>query len=254
MSKIIKADFVVERRQERLKKTEHEARILAVGEQESMYLTKETADSLYLETKIMLEELVTQAQRRADAIILKAKEEAQAIVETSQGDVSRNKVESWDNGYEQGYKAGHQEAQDELKRRYREIASLLQKLENDRQNLFGRQREEIMELIMTLTEKILGSIVELRPEVISQVIRNTLEQVKGAQKITVKINPVHIPYLSSSDEIFKEAGLEYVDIIEDPAIKQGDCQIVTENGFVDAVVEEQLQELKRVLMEATDDD
>lgn len=255
MSKIIKAHFVVERRLERLKKIEQDGTARASGEAgENTRLTRETAEAIYFETKTILEDLIAQAQQRSDAIILKAREEAQQIVENALGDVSNTKVESWDKGYAQGYEAGYAEAADELQRRYGEISSLLRELTDIRLELYENQEKEIVQLILAMTEKILGTIVDLRPEIISQVIRNTLEQAKGAQKITVKINPVHLPYLSRAEEIFKETGAEVADVVEEPALKPGDCQVITENGFIEAIIEEQLLELKRVLLETADYD
>jgi flagellar assembly protein FliH len=216
-------------------------------------LTKETVDVIYNETKVMLEELVARAQQKADDILLKAKEEAHSLIEKSLQDYQVVKDKAYKEGYDQGYEKGLEEAEAEIKKLGRETASLIASLKRQKEDLYRKQEKDVVELVIALTEKILGTVIETRPEVICQVIKNTLEHVRDAEKITVKVNPIHIPYLSGFEEQFKDVCPEKFKIAEDPNIKPGDCQVVTENGYLDSMLEEQLIQLKKALLEVVDD-
>lgn len=250
MAKIIKSCLVVEKKVNKnsngAAKQVHTTQANEYEDAES--LTQETADALYIETKIMLEELISQAQCRADEIILKAKEEAQRIVEQANQDKDLSRQE----GYEQGVKKGLAQTAEEMKDKYEALLSLFKDFEVQKKEYLIKQEKDIVELVVALTEKIIGTIVDLQPEVIRHIIKNTLEHVNGAQKITIKVNPIHIPYLSGYNEIFMDNGQENMQIIEDSNIKPGNCRIVTENGFVDSLLEVQLRELKQALMEVVD--
>lgn len=219
---------------------------------EAECLTQETADALYIETKVMLEELISQAQCKADEIILKAKEEAQRIMEQANRESQITKDTAYQEGYEQGVKKGLTQTAEEMKDKYEALLTLFNDFKLQKEEYLIKQEKEIVELVVALTEKIIGTIVDLQPEVISHIIKNTLEHVNGAQRITIKVNPIHIPYLSGYQEMFINNGPENIQILEDSNIKPGNCRIITENGFVDSLLEVQLRELKQALLEVVD--
>lgn len=244
MSKIIKARFIVNDNRKSIPKREENAK--------SESFNQETADALYLETKAMLEELVGQAQKKADEIILKAREEAQAEVEHSRQESTRIKDAAYKEGYDQGYQTGLAEASNSLQNLYGDVVSLISSLQKEKEEFLRKQEVEMIELVVALAEKLIGTVFETRPEVISHVVKNTLEHVKDAQRVTVRVNPIHIPYLSGSEEITKDTTIEKLNITEDPTIKPGDCQVVTENGFLDSILEEQLVGIRQALLEVVD--
>lgn len=249
MAKIIKSCLVVEKKVNKNSNVgTKQVHALATEYEDTESLTQETADALYIETKMMLEELISQAQCKADEIILKAKEEAQRILEQA----NRDKNSAYQEGYEQGVKKGLTETAEEMKDKYEALLSLFKDFKLQKEEYLIKQEKDIVELVVTLTEKIIGTIVDLQPEVIRHIIKNTLEHVNGAQRITIKVNPIHIPYLSGYHEIFIKNGQDNMQIIEDSNIKPGNCRIITENGFVDSLLDVQLRELKQALLEVVD--
>jgi flagellar assembly protein FliH len=253
LSKIIKANFVLEKRQNILKRIGSD--MSTVNDRDSREdLTQETANALYYETKLMLEDLITKAQQKADDIILKAKEDAQNTIEQASLKCQEIKEDAHNSGYNQGYLKGVEQSSDDIGLQYKGLVSLIKEFDDERKSYFSKQEEEMIELVFALTEKILGTIIDARPEVVNRIIKNTLEHVKGAQKVTVKVNPIHIPYLNDYNDIFKDYNPENIQIVEDYNIKPGDCQVVTENGFLDSLLDVQLLELKQALLEVVDHD
>lgn len=251
MVKIIKSCLVIEKKPTGIFGARH-ALAAADEYEEKGSLTQDSADALYAETKMMIEGLIIQAQSKSDAIILKAKEEAQCALEQAEQESKAINEEAYNKGYAQGLQEGLIKTENDLKSRYDTMASLINDLRHQKEQYLLTREKEIIELVMALTEKILGTIINIRPEVISHIVKNTLVQVNGALRITVKVNPIHIPYLSEYLEIFSDTGCENIQVLEDCNINTGDCRVITENGFVDSLLDAQLGELKQALLEVVE--
>lgn len=249
MSKVIKACFVINDNRKIHTNAVPESNHLEHSEREEAF-SREMAASIYQETKQMVEEMVIQAQNKADQTIIMAREEAEKIRETSRRESQVAKEAACREGFEQGYREGLKKGDEEIKARYAQVESLLKQLKIERDSKLVEQEKDIIALVMAICRKILATVLEMRPEAIRQVIVNSLEQVKDAEKIIVRVNPIHLPYLSGYEDDLKEqyatGGFQ---IIEDPGILPGDCVVYTESGFVESRMEEQLEIIKAVLME-----
>lgn len=253
MVKIIKSCLVIEKKPTGLFGA-RQALAAAPEYEEAEYFTQDTADALYTETKMMIEELLSQAQSKSEAMILKAKEEAQSTLEQAEQESKTISEDAYSKGFAQGLQEGLAEAGEDIKSGYDALASLINDLKHQKEQYLAKQEKEMVELVIALTEKVLGTIIDIRPEVISHIVKNTLAQVSGALRITVKVNPIHIPYLSEYQDIFSDTGCESMQVLEDCNIKPGNCRVITENGFVDSLLEAQLGELKQALLEVVEHD
>ena len=238
MSKIIKSRFVITG-----------GRDVLFANNENNQLTRDISEELYLETKVMLEEMVAQAQAKADQIILQAREEAQKLTEQAELDSQAIKDDAYREGYAEGEKLGLENSENKFKPLYPQVLSLIEEIARQKDCLFREREKDLIELTLTITEKILGTITEVKPEIICHIVKKSLEHVREAEKITVKVNPVHIPYLNGCSELIKDMNSEKLLITEDSAIKPGDCQIISEDGFLDLLIDEQLAVLKQALQE-----
>lgn len=253
MVKIIKSCLVIEKRSTGMFGA-RQALAAAPDYEEAECFTQDTADTLYTETKMMIEELLSQAQTKSEAMILSAKEEAHSTLEQAKQESKTIREDAYTKGYAQGLQEGLIKANEDKKSGYDVLASLIDDFRHQKEQYLAKQEKEMVELVIALTEKVLGTIIDIRPEVISHIVKNTLAQVSGALRITVKVNPLHIPYLSEYQEIFSDTGCESIQVIEDSNIKPGSCRVITENGFVDSLLEAQLGELKQALLEVVEHD
>lgn len=231
MSKIIKANFV-----------KHESSTkICVSNNQDFPLTKEAAQAIYLETKVMIEELLAEAQQKADDIMAKSKSQAQMILETAHQESENIKNKAFEEGYRLGYEKGLAESQRGMKELHEQARELIINLQQEKLNMLNIYDSELLNLVMLITEKILGVIVEVRPEIIKEVISHTLKQTVENGKIVVKVNPFHMPYLNIPCE------RDNVVIQEDVGVKPGGCVIISENGIIDAQLEVQLALLRQAL-------
>jgi len=205
-------------------------------------LTPEAAELIYSETKQMIEELMESAQQQSEQLLLQAKAQAQDILEKSQAEVEILKEQAYKTGFEQGYQDGYSRADEEVHKLQDQTKTLLETLLKDREEAFQRYEKEIVDLVILLTEKILGTAAETKPEIINHLVKKVLAEAGEAEKMTIKVNPIHVPYLGS---------FEKIQIVEDSSLLPGECVVVSENGFIESRISEQLAILKQTMLDVT---
>lgn len=245
MSKIIKARFVMVeegcRSEQIVNLTQHSG----TDTQKNNGLTSKTAEEIYAETKKMMEELMVEAQKEADSIMLAARAEAQQLLGEARAQAEKHKEEAMREGYEKGLAEGKQYSLAEASSLRESSAALLKKLEQRRLELFEDYEKVVLDLVFALTEKILGTAFNLRPELISAIVTKALQEVKDSEKTIVKVNPLHLPYLCGGDN--QEDGHDFLQFVADPGLQPGDCILITENGFAEYLIHDQLAMLREAL-------
>lgn len=247
MSKIIKAD--------RIRNTScytfgREAKKTC---QSKELLTPEMAGVVYAETKEMVKDLIREAANQSERIINEAKRKAQTYVEQAKEEAAAWKEAAREEGYDKGYEQGLTQAQKEMKPVLDQTKALFEALVREKNDLLRKQDQEIIRLVFSLTRKILGGLVESRPEVIQEIVKKALQLVQEEERITVRVNPVHIPYLLDIREELGETDPNRVSFEEDPRIEPGDCVLGLENGFIESKIEEQLAILEQEIMKELGD-
>lgn len=252
MSKIIKAQFVVKTNFISKLNSEDEEKVVHIEQkaiEDKEMLSRNETDNIYQETKAIIEELMSQAQKKADKIILQAKEKAFSIDEQSKLEAERIKNEAYNEGYALGYEAGEKKANLELESKYAQVMSLVESIRLEKEEHIKENKKDIIELIFTLLEKVIDTIVDVKPEIINNLIEKIIEHVQESEKITIKINPIHVPYLDNSIKKIQNSCIDQVKVIEDESLKIGDCLILTETGSVESIIEKQIDLLKDALLE-----
>lgn len=258
MSKIIKARFVIEEKNHSPISSKNSA---VIGDNSSLALqadsnvnaiTPEVAESIYNETKQMIEELMEDAQNQADKLILQAKAEAQDQVEKAQTIVEELKEQGRKEGFEQGYQDGFVQSSAEVKEIANHMQEMLKKLIKDNEDARRKYEKDLIELIIVLTEKLIGTTVEIKPEIIKQIVKKVLTEAGDYEKIIVKVNPIHLPYLNANEELKAQSFGSKVQFAEDVTLDPGDCILINENGFIEARIDEQLAILKETILDVTD--
>ena len=254
MSKVIKARFVVKDEHNHLKHWNQETSPKKTEQCSPAHLFETNAEALLYETKIMLDELIVEGQQKADRIILQAKEQAEEHLSKSRAESQAIR----DTAYQEGFESGHAQAktlyEKEIKAAHEASLSMLEQIRTERDRYLKEQEKEIIELVFVLLEKIVGTVIEGIPEAMGRIIENLLEQVKENEKVIIHVNPIHIPYLCGFDGHFRERFTDRFQIIDDTEIPPGNCQIITENGFVDSKIDEQIILLKQALLEVVGHD
>ncbi len=180
-------------------------------------------------------ELIRAAEREAEAILLSAREAAQQIERAAE---------------REGCAKGRQEALDEIRHRLEPLEMMLREacrqVAAARQALITNTEEELVNLAITVAERVLRSELGARRDAAAQFVRAALE-VAGSRKVmAIRVNPGDYELLAEHrGELL--GSQESARLIPDPAISSWGCVVEVETGLVDARLESQFQEAARLL-------
>ncbi len=170
-------------------------------------------------------------EAREDAA--KVKTEAREVLIQVQEEMERAKKEGKELGYQEGIQQG---------------LEFLIKAKELRQKLFTDNEREMVKLIFTIAEKIIGREFSENDKAIMNVIRLAVSDAVG-DKIYVRLNPKdYVNIKKNEEELFTklESGKTLI-FREDDTVKAGGCTVETEIGTIDAQLETQLTAIKKAL-------
>ena len=192
------------------------------------------------ETGGVIDKKTLDAKSRAQVIINQAEEEATKIREHAQKVLSEVEAVR-EKARKDGFTAGETKG-------LSQVTEKLVRLEAMREKFYKEAEVEIIKLTMSIAEKVIGSIVDERPEVIKNVVRQALERSLG-DRITVRVNPEDYATITSQNYEFKDVldRTKRLHFKEDETVSKGGCIVETEVGTIDAQIETQMEAIRKAL-------
>ncbi len=209
--------------------------------------TKETGKSIYLETKEMLNELIAEAEKRAESIISEAEMQARELMKNTKNECEELKEKACEEGFQNGYQESLKKGETQVEEFKAQTLELITEISTLKQNFLADHFDDILDLIFHISRKMINAAIEFKPELISAIVKKILEETNDEETLTIKVNPVHVPFLDIYGDNFPDVKRNKITVEPDPAIKPGDCIVVTDKGFIDAQIDEQLLYLKQLL-------
>lgn len=144
-----------------------------------------------------------------------------------------------------------------LKKAYAEgeakgLTQLTEKLlafEKLKERFYAEAEPDVIKLVMTIAEKVIGRIVVEHHDMIRSVVHQALEKAIG-DRIVVKLNPEDYRKLMEGEHTFRDVvdRTRSLTFREDDAIVSGGCIVETEVGTIDAQIDTQLKAIKKALV------
>ena len=181
--------------------------------------------------------LLLTAQEKAQGIVARAENEAQAL-------------------YEQARRTGSQEGRE--KAMQQALPSLVafghagQSLIVFEEQLVARYTPRIVRLAIEIAEKIIGRALEADPQIVAAVLERAKHEVAEAKQMRVWLNPAdHKVLAETCPELIKigsESG-RTLEVATSDDVSRGGCRLETEMGLVDATLPTQIEEIRRQLLD-----
>lgn len=181
-----------------------------------------------------------EAKSRAEIVITDAETEAAKIREHAQKILSEVEAVR-EKARKEGLATGEAKG-------LSQVTEKLVRLEAMREKFYRESENEIIKLVMAMAEKVIGKIVEDRPDVIKDVVRQALERSLG-DRITVRVNPEDYKTIVSQNLEFKDVldRTKRLHFKEDETVSKGGCIVETEVGTIDAQIETQMEAIRKAL-------
>lgn len=212
-------------------------------------------------------EMLEEAKEQAEAIIAAAEQHAQTIEAAAEGEINQwweenqKKLESMSleaqqQGYMEGLARGKEEAETAVRKEYEgqlaQINQLLQQSYEEKEAIVSEAEPFLLELSTVIATQIIKQELESNPEKFVELIKQHILRFKEKEFITICVHPADFDFIKSQRAhlIAVVNGETEIRIIPDHSVTEKGCIIRTAYGSIDARIDTQIEEIKRVILEA----
>ena len=228
--------------------------MIAAAKKETERIIKDAEDAAFREVKRKTDEaqsFKTKAQAEAEEIIAEAEEKAKQIAADAYSAFENERKEAEEQGRATGHEAGFAEGKAEVERLIQRSQTILQRAQSKRSEILEEAEQEIINLVLLISRKVVKVISENQRNVILSNVVQALRKVKGRGNIIIRVN---LSDLKLATEHLKEfinlvEGAKSVQVVEDSTVDEGGCIIETDFGEIDARISSQLAELESKILE-----
>ena len=212
---------------------------------------KKTFENTLIEADNQGKAVIKDAEKQAAKIIKKAEEDALSKAEETE----ILKQQSIENGYAEGFQKGYEEgllkAKEEMLEKVWGLNVLISSAFTVKKEIINSAEMEILELSTVIAEKIIRHQLEIKPELMQEIIKTAIAQLKDKEKIKIIVNPALVQNLYEFSEKLKEKikGLKSIKITEDKTIPKDGVIVESLESRIDGRIESQLKEIIKNIMQ-----
>ena len=204
------------------------------------------------------------AQLQAELIMNQAREEAQQLLdqarEQAEAELEEIRAGARDEGYREGYAQGIAKAMDDsvrdreatAARLEKEVQDFLEKASLAREEMLLQCRDELLELCLSVAEKVVRVSLKSSSEVIVRMIQTATERMKRQEWVHIYISGCDSRQLAQiSPALTSTLGAlsQHIKVVPMGDDESGTCIVETPEEIVDASVSTQMSNIRDVLYE-----
>ncbi len=217
-------------------------------------IIKEAEDAAFAEVKRQTDEVQVISQKAKDdakGIITEAEEKARMIVDESEKKRDSVNRQAYQDGFDKGREDGYKEGEREVFRLTERLQTMITKTMDRRQEILAETEQQIVDLVLLMTRKVVKVISENQRNVIVSNVVHALRKVKGRGDVIIRVNLADVGMTTEHKKNFiaSAENVKNITIVEDSTVDQGGCIIETDFGAVDARIASQLSELEQKILE-----
>src|SRR5579875_3508949 len=165
------------------------------------------------------------------------------LIAEAEAEAERIRAAAREQGAAEGYAAGLEQAEGEVKAAVAALAEAASALRDLRE---GREEELLKEaatLALLIAEKVVAGALAVEPERIVDVVRGALRQCEERRGLQLLVNPDDLPLVEGSiDRLRREVGgLELLEVQGERRLGRGEAVVRTAGGELEATIAGQLQ-------------
>lgn len=216
-----------------------------------------TLDVLTLERSKMMEEVNEEiAEKRS--ILTKDIEETKQYIENQLNTWEEEKIsyqqQAYDEGFMQGLEEGRLKAQADMQNSIKLANDAMTTAHENAANYLQQQEQVILELAIRTAERIIATKLDENEELFLSIVKRGLKEAREMKEIKLYVSPTYFELVSNNRE--ELSSIFPIDVpfmvFVDEEMNETDCYIETNHGRIVVSIDEQVQELRRKLVDILD--
>ncbi len=259
---VIDTNALVERRIEEQKALRRAALGVEAGDEESGFVSGlggEEIDALCGDAdetgsiiKASAEEVpdLEEVKAQAQAILDDAQIQAEEMKTAALGEIEAKRRWAMEEGKKEGHEEGYRQGISEAEEMKRQLMAEKRRLEEEYEQLIEDLEPKFIDTITEVYSHIFGIGLADNRDILVHLVDSTLRQVESSRSFIVHVSKEDYPFVNMQKQALADgaaAGRGTVEIIEDIALRQGECMIETDGGIFDCGVDTQLTGLTNKL-------
>lgn len=175
----------------------------------------------------------------AQAEFERVEAETARLLAQTKAEVEQIKKEAYDLGFAQGQEEGLKVGQGAFAEKLAGLGEQIVGFAGELERLLRDNEAELLTLIRAMVEKLVNHEVSVNHKVIERCLAKAMTYVVGQSKVVVHLNPedfLTIKEVVMENPLFIDSSGR-VELMEDLAVSQGGCLLVTAFGEIDATLE-----------------
>ncbi len=212
---------------------------------------REKYDEIIKDAMKTSEEIINSAYEKSEEVLNNTHKRAQDIFKESEikgYEIGHKK--GYKEGYDDGYYKGYKEGKEDSKKLISQALDIKKEYIDKRNYLLKDVEKDLIQLVISVYEKVLYEKVEEDEELIVSLILNGIDNLEISQKLTIIVSEEDYEAVKRSKDIIlaKASLVDEIDIRINSDMIRGDCVLETSKGNVDVSINNQLKEIKDLLL------
>lgn len=191
------------------------------------------------------EQTLKEAKEEAERIINEANVQAEEIFANAQAEAQRLTENAHQEGFQQGYQEGMENAQAEIENSRQQLALEAQQLQEEYEQQIAGLEPQVVDFISDIVKKLTGVVLAERKDILAHLVSSCLE---GIERSGLYL--IHVSREDYHDLLEKKSELEQLvqtaselRIVEDASLGKNECLIETDTTIYDSSLDLQLERL-----------
>ena len=155
--------------------------------------------------------------------------------------------ESFSKGFVEGEKSGSLSERQRVEPALEMLRASAEELRQCRESLIARFEEASVELALAIAEKVVCHEISINKGTVVDVLKRAVKANDGNEILKIKINPSDLQYIQETGLSLSGLNAEHATLEGDDAVQSGGCVIQTDFGYVDAMIDHQLEAIAEAL-------
>jgi flagellar assembly protein FliH len=154
--------------------------------------------------------------------------------------------------FQRGRQEGATAVESKLDNTLQALTQALEDVGHMRESLARNSSQDMLRMVMAISEQVIRRSLDVKPEIVLSLIENALRSSVQADSYRIRVSPQDFELVNQQKPLFLASisGMKNISISSDAEISPGGCRVESDFGDVDATIETQLEEIRKVLVGA----